>query len=193
VDVFGATGHGFELKPTISEPEVCVFEQHHRIRLPEDYRQFITQIGNGGAGPYYGVFPLGQMDDGFELSEWPEGEGLVGVLSRDFPLREEWNDLSGMPSEDLLHVNQDEYDRQVESFDAKYWTSSLTSGAIPICDQGCSLRIWLVVTGDEPGKLWDDRRAEYKGLWPLLLRSGERATFSRWYQEWLDECMRQVR
>lgn len=192
VDVFGANGHGFELNPPISEFDVCVFEKRHSISLPEDYRKFITEIGNGGAGPYYGLFPMGQMDDGFELSDWREGESLVGVLSKDFQLREEWNDLSSMPNQDLLDVNQHEYDRQVEAFDAVYWTSSLMNGAMPVCDQGCALRIWLVVTGDEAGKLWDDRRADYKGLRPLLLRSGERATFSGWYQEWLDECLKQV-
>jgi hypothetical protein len=26
--------------------------------FPTEYRKFITQIGNGGAGPAYGLFPL---------------------------------------------------------------------------------------------------------------------------------------
>jgi hypothetical protein len=136
---------------------------------------------------------MGQMDDGFELSEWRENESLVGVLSQNFPLREAWNDLSRMPIEGLPDRDPAEYDRQVEAFDAKYWSSSLLNGAIPICHQGCALRIWLVVTGDESGRLWDDRRAEYEGLRPLLLKTRESATFSAWYQEWLDEGLKQVR
>ena len=48
--IFGAGGHGFVLNPPLPEDEAIAFEQRHAIRLPADYRHFITQIGNGGAG-----------------------------------------------------------------------------------------------------------------------------------------------
>jgi hypothetical protein len=55
--VFGVIGHHFVLNPPLTEAEVVAFEQGHQVRLPPDYRHFLTSIGNGGAGPYYGVFP----------------------------------------------------------------------------------------------------------------------------------------
>jgi len=58
-NVFGAGEHEFKLNPPRSEAEVTAFEAKHGIRLPGDYRQFIAEIGNGGAGPYYGVSQLG--------------------------------------------------------------------------------------------------------------------------------------
>lgn len=53
----------------------------------------------------------------------------------------------------------------------------------------CALRIWLVVTGLRLGELWDDRRSEYKGVRPLELSDGSRATFGAWYGEWLDQSL----
>lgn len=72
---FGARAHRYHLNPPISEKELASFEAEHRITLPDDYRSFLLEVGNGGAGPYYGLLPL--------------GESLrSGDLSRPFPLTE---------------------------------------------------------------------------------------------------------
>ena len=83
--------------------------------------------------------------------------------------------------------NEDEYERVFDAFEARYWSVSLMNGAFPICHIGCALRLWLVVTGKETGNIWFDSRADFKGVSPLLLRSGARATFTSWYSEWLEE------
>ena len=49
---FGTNGHRFFLNPPLAEADVLGFEQRHHIRLPVDYRGFLTAIGNGGAGPF---------------------------------------------------------------------------------------------------------------------------------------------
>ena len=71
-----------QLNDPISEPDVASFEQKHGILLPPDYREFITRIGNGGDGPFYGFFPLGSMDDNFDMREWQENDGFGGTLSQ---------------------------------------------------------------------------------------------------------------
>src|SRR5437879_3935324 len=156
-DVFGADGHHFKLNLPLSETEVIAFEHHHNVSLPGDHRDFVTRIGNGGAGPYYGVFPLGQMDGtGDTIQPWRESDGLVGILAEPFSLRDPWNDLSGMPTEDLLKTDEWEHTRKMEAFDKKYWDPSRMNGAIPICHKGCALRVWLIITGKESGRLWED-------------------------------------
>jgi hypothetical protein len=63
-DVFGADGHDWSWNPPLPEATVVEFEREHGVRLPEEYRSFITTIANGGAGPFYGVFPFGESDEG---------------------------------------------------------------------------------------------------------------------------------
>ena len=194
-DIFGGDGHAFQLNPPLKEAECCAFEQHHNVSLPAEYRHFLTALGNGGAGPFYGVFPLGKMDApvGGGLQTWSENDGLVGALSLPFMLADEWNDLQGMPSDELRDTDEKEFERQFDQFEERYFNTSLVNGAIPICHKGCALRIWLVVTGGQAGHLWHDGRSDYTGITPLRLADGSLATFSLWYGEWLEEALRQAR
>ena len=150
--IFGANSHSFLLNPPLTETEMSAFEQRHSIRLPAEYRHFLGCIGNGGAGPYYGVFPLGMMDDlGDKLKPWRENDGFIGLLSKPFPLKDEWNDVRGMPSDELLETDEQEYERQLDEFEKGYWISSLVNGAIPICHQRmCVARL----VGVERGARW---------------------------------------
>ena len=85
--VFGANGHDYKLNPPLPISVIEAFEERHRVSLPEGYRRFLTEIGNGGAGPSYGVLPFGKDDDG---RDW-EGGGLVGDPSKPFPHMSAWN------------------------------------------------------------------------------------------------------
>jgi hypothetical protein len=185
--VFGANGHSFRLAPALPEASVNEFERVHGVSLPSDFRQFLIHVGNGGAGPFYGLFPLDKIDGPFGFEAWPDG--LIGILSEPFPIVDDWNDLSGMPTRELADRDKSEYYRQYEVFDTNYWRASLVNGAIPICDEGCALRVLLVVTGREAGFLWEDRRSEYGGLKRLRLADGSPATFARCYEEWLNSCL----
>jgi len=50
----------FDLGPCLSETEVQTFEAHHGVQLPEEYRCFLLEVGNGGAGPLEGLLPLAE-------------------------------------------------------------------------------------------------------------------------------------
>ena len=56
--VFGSETHKYRPGSTLSETEQQAFELANRITLPADYRAFLAHVGNGGAGPAYGLTPL---------------------------------------------------------------------------------------------------------------------------------------
>jgi len=188
--VFGSEAHGFRPHPTVPERELIDFEINHGICLPEEYRDFLLRVGRGGAGPYHGLFDLGEMDDGFDCKPWQEGGDFVGVLSKPFPFTEPWNDLTGEPDEQLADEDVKEYERQLEQFEERYWAP--LDGAIPVCHIGCALRQWLVVTGPEAGYIWNDDRADRNGLTPLTDGNSQRVSFLSWYRNWLDEALQKL-
>lgn len=62
---------------------------------------------------------------------------------------------------------------------------SLVPGALGLCDEGCGLLVWLVVTGPERGRMWRDPRCDSEDLYPLSSTDGHPLTFAAWYLGWL--------
>lgn len=184
--VFGAEAHRFNLNSVVRKSVVANFESKHGISLPEDYRRFITELGNGGAGPYYGVFKFREMDDCHTYQRWKENDGFVGTLSKPFPHTKAWNDVPPFPEE---QENESLYDADMDRFYKIYWNPENVNGAIPICHQGCAVRNWLIVTGPETGNVWEDLRSHQEGLKPAQLTRKKRVTFLEWYNAWLQQAV----
>jgi hypothetical protein len=196
--VFGAAFHNYVLNPCLDEGVIRAVEGRYGFHLPEDYRRFLLEVGNGGAGPYYGLFKLGEHDDGWGFCSW-EGGYLLGDPSAPFPYQSSWNLPYTFWSEAPYNkewASEEESDRAYEAWDTKleeaYWAPSVMNGAIPICHLGCALRQWLVVTGSERGNVWGDERVDDRGVYPLVTGGGDRVTFSKWYLSWLDDSIRSV-
>jgi len=189
--VFGAGAHCYKLNPPLAEKEVQRVEQKYRFSVPKDYRWFLTSVGNGGAGPFYGIFPLEMNDDGHDLASW-EKVGLIGPLDQAFPHTEAWNLPASFwkeepdPGGDVTEEDEDKlWEAWDEKLEEKYWKPSVMQGAIPICHEGCAQRDWLVVTGPQAGTMWCDMRADNEGIAPLKNKDGTPMTFSDWYLDWL--------
>src|SRR5262249_36917226 len=84
---FGARAHGYAFNSPLSEGEIAEVETQYRIVLPADYRSFLRDVGNGGAGPGYGVCKLGEADTGGGMVPW----GREQDLSRPFPHSRPWS------------------------------------------------------------------------------------------------------
>ncbi|GAB2585445.1 hypothetical protein Aab01nite_52870 [Paractinoplanes abujensis] len=75
------------LGPVLSEDQVAGFEQRHGIRLPEEFRQFVTRVGHGGYGPTYGLLPITRWASrpGQPAGTSPLIPDAEAPVTRDFP------------------------------------------------------------------------------------------------------------
>ncbi|WP_101257338.1 SMI1/KNR4 family protein [Streptomyces barkulensis] len=195
-EVFGAHGHGWALEEPLREDELAEVEAQLGVRLPEEYRTFLTCVGAGGAGPAYGLFPVRRVQ-----GRWCwEGDGAdladLSGLARPFP--EQGPDpeivealLAERPEEEDFEEIE-EFDDAFEAWDERWgavmFAPERTAGAIVICHLGCALRQWLVVSGEHRGTVWSDERADDADLAPLLGADGQPVTFARWYLDWLEKA-----
>jgi hypothetical protein len=173
--IFGASAHKWKLGAPVAQHKVKAFEERFAIVLPYEYRTFLLEVGNGGAGPYYGLFPLGVFSDikGHDPTE------VIGDLSRPFPHTGAWN-LYDQPDSQV-----DEDEKAYEAWTKRYCDNKWIDGAFPICHEGCGHYDLLVVTGSERGHIWVDRRVGDGGIAPAGL------SFLDWYQTWLDGALRE--
>lgn len=188
--VFGASAHKYELHSVLAPRDLASFESRFSVGLPQDYRDFLLHVGNGGAGPFYGVFRLGEVDWNHDHATW-EKSGLLGDPSEPFQHSKAWNlspaFFAKEPNYDECDDPDDAYERWSNTLDEEYWGGHIMNGAIPLCHEGCANRYWLVVTGKEAGAMWHDERADQRGIRPVeCSRYGnQRVSFSMWYWDWL--------
>jgi hypothetical protein len=182
--LFAADHHRYEFNPPLAEIDLLGFEERNRISLPKDYRDFVLNVGNGGAGPYYGIYPLLPDNVHHGMSE----EYPIDV-SVPFPHSKDWNE--GWERAYDWETGQSPDD----SLDTEYFDSGHITGTLCICDYGCGNFFLLAVNGSEKGNIWVDGRLAYSGIFRGGFEDGEREraiTFSEWYLNWLDRSLEKL-
>lgn len=192
--LFGASKHGYDLKPCLDETQVREIEEKHSFKLPDDYRRFIMEIGNGGPGPYYGLDPLEESFPALDLTKDP------ALLSKRFPLREPLYTMQACLGTD----NYDEYYRRIETDEAyfdkirrcinRFNKPKYSQGVLLICDYGDGISFMLVLNGPERGNMWVDDRVNDGGIFPVAPESAptSRTDFLTWYETWLDLSLAEI-
>lgn len=158
---FGSDSHKFRLNSTIDESTLQLFESEHGVILPADYRFFLRMAGNGGAGPYYGIYKLDKWND---FLDWVTDEPPQDVLALPCPLHP-------MMSRDA------DWKAQFDNCLSPY------QGMITIGSQGCSYVMGLIVTGEFAGRVV---YLDADGQSPYVVRETD---FLAWYERWLDELL----
>ncbi|HEX4792864.1 MAG TPA: SMI1/KNR4 family protein [Humisphaera sp.] len=160
------TDHHYRVNPVLDEAAISDFEARHNVRLPEDYRAFLTHVGDGGAGPYCGVLPLEQWNHAVGDCAARVPRPMRGFLSSLSPLH---NGPAPLQSE---------------------WASELPpyewhpfQGAITLNHQGSTFYTLLIVAGESRGRVV---YVDNAGQPPYFVRNTD---YLSWYERWLDETL----
>lgn len=182
LDVFGASSHKYQLNEKLREEDVSSFEKKFSITLPEEYRSFLKRIGNGGAGPYYG---LQSLEDSLyaDLDFKRPGEFVNPSIA--FPFQKSWN----------MEFTGDEEDEDAyEAFQREYFSEKWETGILRVCNYGCGVSLNLVVNGSEKGNIWVDDRGNDGGIYPdPYFEQTGRTSFLDWYLLWIDTSLKELR
>lgn len=168
--VFGASSHKYALHNTATAQDIGKWEAAHGVKLPEDYAFFLTRLGNGGAGPYYGIYSLDKA------TSYSEREALASpCVLHPKMAKDEWNRLA----EPLIS------DRDVsgEEYDAA--RSRIFGGMLCFGTQGCEYDMYLVLQGPHCGRV-----VYTSDVYPdVPFFFVYEKSFLDWYERWLDEII----
>lgn len=164
---------GYRLNPPIDPEELDQLETRWGVTVPEPYRSFVLELGDGGPGP--GPCGLFRIDRSNLGRDYDEAELDRTFFATPWPHRGTWNDHASVTSQ--TPDDEDYLD---------YFSPRWVTGSLNISHQGCGYMIRLVVTGDARGQLWEDARCSDGGLLPLGCDFGE------WYMTWLAQTTRSV-
>ncbi len=166
--VFGSEKHNYQLNPVIALSEVRAYEQKHNIKLPSEYVFFITQVGNGGAGPHYGIYGINIAKDYLYYTK-SGTPFLSSKLTEDM-----WAEkLAPMDDEDC----PDEIFDQIEE--------EILQGTTSIGTQGCSYETLAIAEGTEENRIfyinheWDTEAMPFD----------TKMTFLEWYENFFKEII----
>ena len=142
------------------EGVIATLERAKGIALPDEYREFLLRIGNGGNGPpYYGLARVGEVADDMTNAEQEIFSSLSRV-ARPFPFTQTWC------------WEEDEICREGTS-------EQVYDGSIYLGNDGCGQYWLLIVTGAERGKVW---MICGEGICP----TSPKRDFLTWMEDWLD-------
>ena len=145
---FGASSHAYKMNPPIEMGEVIAFEKKYSIQIPDCYKAFILQVGNGGkayansgAGPFYGIYPFGYGVDEIIFEDTEKYLKNECILRPDLS-EEEWGRITAKIEDD--DISDDEYDREI---------GRIYGGILPLGSQGCSYLHGIILNGEFIGKM----------------------------------------
>lgn len=193
LEVFGAEKHQYKLRKKLTVQQIAAFEAKHQVQLPLEYVAFLTRLGNGGAGPFYGIETLNQSL--YQDLDSPRKKS-VNTLAKPFSHVTDWNPVEDIAALDkqLMEIKDGTNENRLKAIWAA--KTALVSGeehnygVLSVCNYGSSVTILLVVNGVEKGNLWTDYRTCDEGISPSCeeeFGNSTRISFLDWYERWLDK------
>lgn len=178
-EMFGASTHQYRLNPPIERELVRAAEQKYGFTLPEDYFRFITEVGDGGAGPDYGIQPFADFlveakSPGSEKFKEAYRQSLVKLFT---PRQMMPNEV-----EDYAIATRTAYERSPEKYFVyeKLDDNDLCNkdGFYVLGTRGCQWDFGLVISGEKRGQVFD---TDNEGAYGFIANS-----FDEFYENWLN-------
>ena len=176
--VFGADSHRYVVNKPAKIDDIKSIENKYSIQIPECYKSFILQIGNGGqahsnsaAGPFYGIYPLGNNIDELIYEDIEQYLGNECILKPGLS-DNEWTSITSRIEDDK--ISDEEFDKEL---------GKIYGGVLPIGSQGCTYIHGIILNGDYKGRIVNldlDRQKP---------RFAFEKNFLDWYERWLDEVI----
>lgn len=178
---FGASAHQYRLNPPIERSFVRNIEERYGFTLPEDYFRFITEVGDGGAGPDYGIMPFADfLTAGNSLRAEQLKEAYRHSLARAFLLQP----MAAEEVENFAIVTREGYEKNPDAFfvcEGSIDNDELSEsyGFYVLGTHGCQWDFGLIITGDRRGQVFD---TDNEGAYGFVSES-----FDSFYQNWLEQ------
>lgn len=178
-ELFGASTHKYKLNPPISASFVRSIEEKYGFTLPEDYFSFITEIGDGGAGPDYGIQSftefLQEGKDTYSKRYWEEYRYSQAKPFVPRPMKDHEVEEFAIATREAYERNPDNYYICEEDLETRFCD---TDGFLTLGTHGCQWDFGLIITGEKRGQVFD---TDNEGAYGFVANS-----FTEFYQRWLD-------
>lgn len=177
-ELFGADKHKYQLNLPIRASFVRALEEKYHFSLPDDYFHFITEIGDGGAGPDYGIEPFAKLaekgQDPYAAEYMAAYRNSLKMPFAPRPMRADELETFAIGTKEDFAQHPDRYFVYQKSDEE----SCHLDGFYVLGTQGCQWDFGLVTAGEMRGSVFV---TDNTGAYHLAADS-----FEAFYQNWLD-------
>ena len=168
--IFGAEKHRYGFAEPASAQAVQAVQEQLGVTFPASYAAYLTQLGNGGAGPHYGLYSLEELIDWNDYLPDPETSRTAWLHSRLSP--EEWAQAAAAYK-----------DTEDDTAFQALW-HRMMHGALTIGTQGCTLDTLLLCDGADAGQVVYFDWSMFEGNPPFFTGKS--------FEEWMEGYFRKV-
>lgn len=181
-EIFGSEGHKYKFNSTLTESEILDFEKKYNLVLPDGYKSFLMEVGNGGAGPFYGLLSLYDNEGESVNLDYDFGFDLENpCLLQKYNFYDEKIENAETENEE-----QELWDLKDSLINEDYQNAK--KGITFLCHEGCGMYSVLVLKGKESGTVWWFNFSDDVGVLPILFKK-KKVNFLDWYEMWLDKSL----
>ena len=155
--IFGADHHKWQFAKPANKRAIRKFEKDMKITLPKSFVRYLTELGNGGAGPDLGIYSLEMMRE--RNVSLPKTARMPVMLDHSMT-DEQWADFAKKYEELDDTICTDKFDtktkEQQESLlhERSNMELALRAGGVFIGTPGCTMNSILMCRGAATGEVF---------------------------------------